>query len=253
LKELPHETPSQPGRLPGVCRRDIVNLEKAMKPTLVSHALCPYVQRAVIALTEKGVDYERIDIDLRAKPDWFLALSPLGKTPLLRVGDTAIFESAVICEYLEDTVAPALHPADPLQRARHRAWIEFASATLNTIWSYYTARDTVAFAAAGLALEQRFAQLEQELADGPWFAGSAFSLVDAAFAPAFRYFDVFDAVGEGDLFGATPKVQAWRQALARRDSVRTAVTPEYPALLRKFVVAQGGVLGQRLSDFATVG
>ncbi len=233
--------------------RDITNLESAMKLSLISHALCPYVQRAVIALTEKGVDYERIDIDLRAKPDWFLALSPLGKTPVLRVNDTVIFESAVICEYLEDTLAPALHPADPLQRARHRAWIEFASATLNAIWSYYSARDEGAFAAAGLTLSQRFAQLEQELADGPWFAGSAFSLVDAAFAPVFRYFDVFDEAGEGDLFGATPKVRAWRQALAQRASVRTAVAPEYPALLRQFVVAQDGVLGHRLSDFAAVG
>jgi glutathione S-transferase len=67
---------------------------------LLSHKLCPYVQRAVIALTEKGVGYERIDIDLANKPDWFLALSPLGKTPVLQVGDKVIFESAVILEYL---------------------------------------------------------------------------------------------------------------------------------------------------------
>ena len=70
---------------------------------LISHKLCPYVQRAVIALTEKGVAFERIDIDLANKPEWFKAVSPLGKTPVLLVGDTAIFESAVILEYLEDT------------------------------------------------------------------------------------------------------------------------------------------------------
>src|SRR5262245_57375095 len=81
---------------------------------LISHKLCPYVQRAVIALTEKGVPFERIDIDLANKPDWFLKISPLGKTPVLQVGDRAIFESAVILEYLEDTQSPALHPADPL-------------------------------------------------------------------------------------------------------------------------------------------
>ena len=63
---------------------------------LISHKLCPYVQRAVIALTEKGVAFERIDIDLANKPDWFLKISPLGKTPVLQVSDTAIFESAVI-------------------------------------------------------------------------------------------------------------------------------------------------------------
>ena len=55
------------------------------KLTLISHKLCPYVQRAVIALTEKGVPFERIDIDLANKPDWFLKISPLGKVPVLRV------------------------------------------------------------------------------------------------------------------------------------------------------------------------
>ncbi len=59
---------------------------------LISHKLCPYVQRAVISLTEKGTAFERIDVDLANKPDWFLAISPLGRTPVLQVGDTAIFE-----------------------------------------------------------------------------------------------------------------------------------------------------------------
>ena len=111
------------------------------KLTLISHKLCPYVQRAVISLAEKGVPFERIDIDLANKPDWFLKVSPLGKTPVLLVGDTAIFESAVILEYLEDTQAPALHPADPLARAEHRAWIEFGSAILNDIAGLYAAAD----------------------------------------------------------------------------------------------------------------
>src|SRR3979409_2716900 len=94
---------------------------------LISHKLCPYVQRAVIALTEKGVAFERIDIDLSNKPDWFLAISPLGKTPVLQVGDIAIFESAVILEYLEETQLMPLHPADPLTRAGPPAWLGYVS------------------------------------------------------------------------------------------------------------------------------
>src|SRR6185436_17939104 len=54
--------------------------------TLVSHHLCPYVQRAAISLAEKHVDFERIYVDLSNKPEWFKELSPLGKVPLLRVG-----------------------------------------------------------------------------------------------------------------------------------------------------------------------
>ena len=87
------------------------------KLRLISHKLCPYVQRAVIALTEKGVPFERIDIDLANKPGWFLAISPLGKTPVLQVGDSAIFESAVILEYLEET-QPKPRPSSERHRIR---------------------------------------------------------------------------------------------------------------------------------------
>ncbi|TIT82812.1 MAG: glutathione S-transferase family protein, partial [Mesorhizobium sp.] len=110
--------------------------------TLVSHHLCPYVQRAAIALAEKGVPFERVNVDLANKPDWFRAVSPLGKVPLLRVRQggkkEVIFESAVILEFLEETETTPLHPADPLMRARHRAWIEFGSAILNAIGRFYS-------------------------------------------------------------------------------------------------------------------
>src|SRR5713226_7744790 len=103
---------------------------------LISHKLCPYVQRAVIALTEKGVPFERVDIDLANKPDWFLKISPLGKVPVLRVatgeGETVLFDSNVICEYIEDTQGCAkLHPQDPLVRAQQGGGMGFGSTTLS--------------------------------------------------------------------------------------------------------------------------
>ncbi len=104
--------------------------------TLASHKLCPYVQRVAIVLHEKNVAFERRWIDLAAKPEWFRAISPLGKTPVLVADGTPIFESAVICEYLDDTIAPKLHPDDALERARHRAWVEFGSTVLNTIAAF---------------------------------------------------------------------------------------------------------------------
>src|ERR1700693_2176709 len=150
---------------------------------LISHKLCPYVQRAVIALTEKGVGFERIDIDLAHKPDWFLAISPLGKTPVLLVGEVPIFESAVILEYLEETPPKPLHPADPLVRAEHRGWIEFGSAVLSDIAGFYSTPDEAAFNAKTSQLEQRFARLEARVAAAPWFDGENFSLVDGVFGP----------------------------------------------------------------------
>src|ERR1700720_3212395 len=201
---------------------------------LISHKLCPYVQRALIALTEKGVAFERIDIDLANKPDWFLAISPLGKTPVLQVGDTAIFESAVILEYLEETQAKPLHPADPLRRAEHRAWIEYGSAVLNDIAGFYAAPDEATFEAKAAQLEARFARLEARVAS-PWFDGESFSLVDAVFGPVFRYFDVFDDIADFGILAGKPKLKRWREALAARPSVLAAVSADYPVLLRDFI------------------
>jgi glutathione S-transferase len=202
---------------------------------LISHKLCPYVQRAVIALTEKGVGFERIDIDLASKPDWFLAISPLGKTPVLLVGDKAIFESAVILEYLEETQPRPLHPADALMRAEHRAWIEFGSTVLNDIAGFYAAPDEATFKVKTSQLERRLARLEERAAASPWFEGESFSLVDAVFGPVFRYFDVFDEIADFGILAGKPKLLRWRQALAARPSVRTAVSADYAALLRAFL------------------
>ncbi|MBK3663574.1 glutathione S-transferase family protein [Bradyrhizobium diazoefficiens] len=208
---------------------------------LISHKLCPYVQRAVIALKEKGVPFERIDIDLADKPDWFLELSPLGKVPVLVVttdrGEVAVFESNVICEYIEETQGGAkLHPADALTRAEHRAWMEFGSAILGDLWRLETTTDPATFESKRLAVAAKFARIEAALGVGPYFAGNAFSLVDAVFAPIFRYFDLFDELTEHGIFRDLLKVQAWRAGLAQRPSVRTAVGADYPQLLRAFLV-----------------
>jgi glutathione S-transferase len=211
------------------------SLPMAAPLKLISHKLCPYVQRAVIALTEKGVPFERIDIDLANKPDWFLKISPLGKTPVLVVGEHAIFESAVILEFLEETQANPLHPANALHRADHRAWIEFGSAVLNDIAGFYTAPDEAALNAKAAALEQKFARLEARAAASPWFDGERFSLVDAVFGPVFRYFDVFDEIGDFGILAGKPKLARWRAQLAARPSVKSAVSADYPALLRDFI------------------
>ena len=211
---------------------------------LISHKLCPYVQRAVIALTEKGVPFERIDIDLDNKPDWFLKISPLGKTPVLLVDDTAIFESAVILDYLEETQPNALHPADPLVRAEHRAWIEFNSAVLGDIWGLEIATDEAAFTAKAKQLESRLALLERRLVGAPWFDGEEFSLVDAVFGPAFRYFDVFDEIGDFGVFAGKPKLVQWRRRLRERPSIRNAVSADYNELLRAFLKKKGAYLSQ---------
>ena len=218
--------------------------------TLVSHGLCPYVQRAAIALDEKGVSFGRINVDLDNKPDWFKAISPLGKVPLLMVDEAVIFESAVIVEYLEETRPNPLHPSDPLQRAEHRAWMEFGSTVLADIWGFYTAPDDAALQAKVRVLTDKFARLEQRLGDGPYFDGAHFSLVDAVFAPVFRYFDLFERIGDFGILDGKPRLGAWRNALAQRPSVARAVAPDFQDRLGAFIVARHSRLSQLMQKHA---
>lgn len=202
------------------------------KLTLISFALCPFVQRAVIALEEKAFPFEVIYIDLQSKPQWFLDTSPLGKVPVLKVErpglpDAIVFESAVILEYLEETApGPKLHPADPLERAQHRAWIEYGSVLLGDLYRVGTAKTDAELAAAREALSHKFARLEKTVA-GPFFAGKNFSYVDAAFAPAFRQLDALETVADTGLLDNFAKVADWSKALLGRPSVQQAVPADF--------------------------
>jgi glutathione S-transferase len=178
------------------------------KLTLVSFDLCPYVQRAAIVLAEKGVLFERVDVDLSSKPAWLKAISPFGKVPLLQVGENVLFESAVIVDYLEETQSGPLHPRDPLEKARHRAWMEFGSSILAAIWVIETTKDEELFRTKLALMREKFERLESQLGSGPYFAGSGFSIVDAFYAPVFRYFDVFDEISDLGLFRGLGKLVA---------------------------------------------
>jgi glutathione S-transferase len=210
------------------------------KFTLISFKLCPYVQRVAIALQEKRIAYDVVYIDLADKPDWFNAISPLGKVPLLKVEqggeETVLFESSVILEYLEDLgVGHAMHPLEPAAKAKRRAWMELGSALLGDIWSFETAMDETAYEAAAAGITRKIERVEAALTSGPFFAGTQFTYVDAVFAPAFRYFEVLDRYTGKSLLEGFPKVLSWRAELAKRNSVRGAVTQDYHALLDQFL------------------
>jgi len=214
---------------------------------LISNLLCPYTQRAAIQLAEKGLDFRRTYIDLANKPDWFLELSPLGKVPVLRVGDAAVFETAAICEYIEETTTDRtpMWPAHPLDRARHRAWAEYASAVIADVFGFYMAPDAAAFERKRSELAGRFARFERQRSGaGTYFDGERFGLVDAAFAPIFRLLDTFDQLGDFGLLQGLPATAAYRACLMRRPSVRAAVVPDYGQVFLRYLAGRGSHLAR---------
>jgi glutathione S-transferase len=180
----------------------------------------------------KDVEFDVTYVDLWDKPDWFLEISPRGKVPVLKVDDDILFESNAICEYLDEMVAPQLHPADPIKRARNRAWTDYVhdfSGALGKIGYAKSAADVdAALPTARKALELIEEALEKERETGPFFNGPEICLVDAAYAPLLQRFRMNDAVANTGLLDGFPLVSAWTDALLASDLVSKAVPDEFP-------------------------
>lgn len=214
---------------------------------LISFKTCPFVQRAVITLKHKKIDFEVTYIDLAEPPDWFLEKSPLKKVPVLEVDGEILFESAVINEYLDDITGGELQPTDPLERAKNRAWIEFASNMIGNLYMMKMSKDEEHYNKYREALVDQFHRVEKRLGDGPWFNGDKFSLADTAFAPLFRQ----DSVADGKLSvidpATMPRVSAWGERLLALPEVRDSVVDEFEDLYLAAMEKNGSYSLNRLA------
>lgn len=213
---------------------------------LISHHLCPYVQRAAIVLAEKEIEHERTYIDLANKPEWFSNISPTGKVPVLQTPKANLFESQVIAEYLDEVTTGSLHPKDPLLKAQHRSWIEFGSDTLKLIGSLYSAQSKSEFEKVRNSLKNKLTLVEKEVV-GPYFSGEEFTMVDAVWGPIFRYFDVFDSFTDLDLMKPESTLCKWRNTLAQRPSIINATPDGYPKRLREFLLKKNSYISSLMS------
>lgn len=216
---------------------------------LISTKRCPFVQRSVITLNYKGIEHEMTFVDSDEPPDWFRRISPLGKVPVLRVdGETVIFESAVINEYLDDITPGQLHPADPLQRALNKSWIEFGGTCCGLTFQLLVAPDRDSYDAIVAELQANLARVEAALGDGPFFNGDDFALIDAAYAPVFIRLDVLRELIGLDLTGDLPKLAAWGKRLLAMPAVQAARVPELPDLLRQLMRGRHAHAATLLAD-----
>lgn len=216
---------------------------------LVSFKACPWVQRAAIVLREKRVEFEFVHIETGARPDWFRPISPHGKVPVLQIDDaTALFESNAIAEFLDGTIAPRLAPADPVVRAINRAWTDYIPTFSAAIGAFTGAASTAALAAAREALVPIFARIEEALArqsaEGPFFNGADYALVDAGYAPFLqRYLIAADLAGDA-LIRDYPRLARWADALIARETTHSFPPEEFRALYLQGVKRRGGILAQ---------
>ncbi len=204
---------------------------------LVSFKTCPWVQRAAIVLREKNVAFEFRHIDRDNRPDWFLAISPHKKVPVLRVDDTSVAVRIERHRRIPRRDGPA---AAASRRSRSRARSTGRGPiTCRPSPSAVTATayaDTEAdYRKAVERIPPAFERLERALekqGSGPYFNGARYALVDAAYAPFLQRYDFLDRVRRFGLIEKFPRLKAWSEALMERPSTHSFPAAEFEAMYR---------------------
>lgn len=149
-----------------------------------------------LALLEKGLEFERINVDLakrEQKNPEYLKIHPFGQVPALDDEGFIVYDSTIINEYLEDEYPyPALMPEDSEGRARARLMEDLRDTRFNPplVKLFYemrkpeAERDAKVLAAATAEINQCFERIEKELQGQEYLVG-AFSLADIAFMANF--------------------------------------------------------------------
>src|ERR1700732_4720518 len=215
---------------------------------LVSFKTCPWVQRSAILLREKNTEFEFRHIEPDNRPDWFLAISPHKKVPVLRIDDSvSLFESSAINEYLDEMVAPRLHPEDPIERAINRAWTDYVPTFASSVTGCAYAATEADYQKAIAKIPEAFDRLEKALekqGSGPFFNGAKYSLVDAAYAPFLQRYVFLDRIHKIGQLEKYPRLKAWCDALMARPSTHSFPESEFEAMYRENLRKRGSYLSQ---------
>lgn len=150
---------------------------------LISSRVCPYVQRVRILLSYAGIKCDIEHINLKNPPDWFGDVSPLKKVPVLQVGSVAIYDSSIICDYLDDEFKLNLRPNDNLQRADMRSTVEYIGACTQQFFTSLLSTEADQFSAGLIKFNSLLAFVEKYLLQNRDVYLSQFSMIDIAIAP----------------------------------------------------------------------
>ncbi len=192
-----------------------------------------YSRSVLLALREKGLDFDFITVDPFAEDGLstdYLAMQPLGKIPVLVEGDFQIYETAAILRYLDEGFAgPALQPGDSRRRARMQQIIALLDnyGYQALVWDLFVnLREGPVdeeVLARGRSIGARVLSEIDRLMEGPWLCGDDISLADCHLAPILRY---ALAVSEGEaLVAEQPDLLAWWDRAPSRSGWQEVLGP----------------------------
>ena len=202
------------------------------KPILYGPGYSTYTRAARLAMEEKGVDYDLVEVDFMAggMPDAHLARHPFGKVPAFEHDGLMLYETPSIGRYVDEAFdGPSLQPSDPAQRARMTQIISIIDSYTypRTVGDLVVQRlvlpllggtaDEAIIEAAVPEVDKSMRELERLLGDQEYLTGATLSLADLHLAPIFAYF--VNTPESKAILESTPGLSAWWQRIESRDSM----------------------------------
>ncbi|KAG9963952.1 glutathione transferase omega-1, partial [Aureobasidium melanogenum] len=225
---------------------------KAEQPLkLYAGWFCPFVGRAWTVLQEKNIPYQYIEVNPYHKPESLLKLNPRGLVPTLQYDNKPLYESKVICEFLEEAYpnyGPKLLPDDPYERARTRIWTDYCTSRIipafHRFLQFQPMSDTQGLEEVRQEFLGHLKEFTKEMdSEGPYFSGKDVGLIDLVVAPWAIRLWVFDHYKnglniprEGEDSAIWSRFDKWLKAIEERPSVRetTSEKEKYLSIYQKY-------------------
>lgn len=250
-----------------------------MTVRLYSHPISPCCQKVKFLLLEKNINFEEVFIDLGAKQNLsntYLKINPSGTVPTLQDNKKYIFESNIICEYLEEKFpVNSLMPSELYKKSKVRADLLFINELVHKksagiIWPIIFRPKIIKLSKgdqnnlinsvldderrqrqkrllskglkskdsmqAILFFKQLLETLENRLQDNPWFSGNKISLSDIGYAPYLQMINLF---GWLEIIADLPNLLRWLNRINKRSSFQQTFIHGIDLEIRNTAISQG--------------
>jgi len=214
--------------------------------TFYGNKYCPFVQRSWIVLKEKNIPFDYVEIDLadenkqplgekkREIYPWLYDMNPLGTVPVMKHGDKVLYESLVICDYLEDSFSqsPKFFPVDTFKRGQGRLLITHIGNIVPMIYQALGKSGAKEQQESLEALTKKLELLESEMKkaspEGPFMLGSEISMADIAFIPFFaRLVILLSHYRQYQVPAKLTRLLTWYETMKKRESYVSTLVPNF--------------------------
>jgi len=232
----------------GAAEQMVKKHQKEESLKLYSGWFCPFVQRVLLVLLEKNIPFQYIEVNPYHKPESLLKLNPRGLIPTLEYDNKPLYESTVVCEFLEDAYpssTPRLLPKDPYAKAHMRIWIDYVTSRIIPSFHRFLQYQPKSASDPGLEkvrseFHSSIKQFAEEMdPEGPYFLGPEISLIDLVIAPWALRLWVFDHFKDGlnlPQGKIWERFEKWSNAVSERKSVAktTSLREHYLPIYQRY-------------------